>query len=231
MSEEKKQERTRADLIKTIVGISLCVIFGFVLICNLTLIIKGVVNPDEPPSIFGTKPIVVLSGSMSGDEDGHIEIGDLIFVKEIDFSELENGDVVTFKDGKSYTTHRIIGEDERGLITKGDANNGEDQRRLVEESLVGIVTGRIPKIGNLVLFLQKPLGMLLVVGLPLIAFITYDIIRRQMQAKKDGAKTADLEAELEKLRALAAASGNAPAAEASAEEVKNEAPAEEETAK
>ena len=204
METEKKQERTRADLIKTIVGIALCVIFGFILICNMTIIIKGVVNPDEPPKVLGRRPIVVLSGSMSGDDDGHLEIGDLIFVKDIEFSELKEGDVVTFKDGKSYTTHRIIGRDDRGIITKGDANNSEDQRRLVEESLVGIVTGRIPKIGNVALFMQKPLGMLLVVGLPLTAFIIYDILRRQKQAKKDDDKTAELEAELERLRALAA---------------------------
>lgn len=217
--EEKKQERTRADLIKTIVGIILCVIFGFVLICNLTLIIKGVVNPDEPPAIFGRRPIVVLSGSMSGDEDGHLEIGDLIFVKDCEFSDLKNGDVVTFKDGKSYTTHRVIGSDDNGLITKGDANNTEDTRRLTEKNLLGIVTGRVAKIGNFALFLQKPLGMLLVVGLPLLAFIAYDIIRRQMQAKKEGDKTAELEAELERLRALA--NGSAPT------ETSVEAPAEE----
>ena len=123
MEDEKKQVKTKADLTKTIIGIVLCVVFGFILICNMTIIIKGVVNPDEPPAIFGTRPIVVLSGSMSGEEDGHIEIGDLVFVKDVKFSDLKLGDVVTFKDGGSYTTHRIIGADEKGIITKGDSNN------------------------------------------------------------------------------------------------------------
>ena len=41
------------------------------------------------------------------------------------------------------------------------------------------------------------------IGLPLLAFIIYDIIRRQQYARKESKKTAELEAELERLRKLA----------------------------
>ena len=208
MEEKKKKELTKSDKIKNIVGIVLCVIFGFVLICNLTIIIKGSVNPDNPPSVFSVTPLVVLSGSMSGEDDGHIEIGDLIFIKDVNYADLKEGDVVTYKDGKSFTTHRIIGQDEKGFITKGDANNAEDTKRLTEDRLVGIVTGRVPKIGNFALFLQTPLGMVLFVGLPLLAFIVYDLIKRQMQANKEGDKTKALEEELARLRAAAAANSS-----------------------
>ena len=177
---------------KTIIGIVLCVILGFVLVCNLTIIIKGSVNPDTPPSVFGITPLVVLSGSMSGEEDGHIEIGDLIFITKVEYSDLKIGDVVTYQDGKSYTTHRIIGVGEEGFVTKGDANNTEDKRPLTEEKLVGIVKGRVPAIGNFALFLQTPLGMVAFVGLPLLAFVIYDVIRRQRFDKKKGDKTAEL---------------------------------------
>lgn len=216
----------KKDKVKFIVGIVLCVVLGFILVCNLTIIIKGSVTPDTPPSVFGVTPLVVLSGSMSGDEEGHIEIGDLVFVRKAKYSELTTGDVVTFRDGKSFTTHRIIGVDEDGYYTtKGDANNTEDKRPLTEDKLIGKVTGRIPKIGNFALFLQTPLGMVTFVGLPLLAFVLYDVIRRQYAAKKSGNKTAELEAELARLRALAGES-EAPLAEASPAD----APAEETTA-
>ena len=196
-----------------IVGIALCVILGFILVCNLTIIIKGSVNPDTPPSVFGITPLVVLSGSMSGEDDGHIEIGDLVFVTKAEYSELSIGDVVTYRDGKSFTTHRIIGVDDEGYFTtKGDANNTEDKRPLLEENLIGRVVGRIPKIGDFALFLQTPLGMVTFVGLPLLAFVLYDVIRRQLAAKKTGDKTAELEAELARLRALAG-DAQAPAEE------------------
>lgn len=201
---EKENIRSKKDLVKMIVGIALCVILGFILVCNLTIIIKGSVNPDTPPSVFGITPLVVLSGSMSGEDDGHIEIGDLVFVTKAEYSELSIGDVVTYRDGKSFTTHRIIGVDDEGYFTtKGDANNTADKRPLLEENLIGRVVGRIPKVGDFALFLQTPLGMVTFVGLPLLAFVLYDVIRRQLAAKKTGDKTAELEAELARLRALA----------------------------
>ena len=194
---EKENIRSKKDLVKMIVGIALCVILGFILVCNLTIIIKGSVNPDTPPSVFGITPLVVLSGSMSGEDDGHIEIGDLVFVTKAEYSELSIGDVVTYRDGKSFTTHRIIGVDDEGYFTtKGDANNTADKRPLLEENLIGRVVGRIPKVGDFALFLQTPLGMVTFVGLPLLAFVLYDVIRRQLAAKKTGDKTAELEAEL-----------------------------------
>ena len=62
-----------------IVGSMLCCIFAVILVCNLTIIIKGVVNPKVPPSVLGVTPMVVQSGSMSGNAEDHIEVGDLIF--------------------------------------------------------------------------------------------------------------------------------------------------------
>lgn len=207
--EENKKTPSKVDLIKTIVGIVLCVIFGFILICNVVIIVKGAINDDEPPSIFSVTPLVVTSGSMSGKDPGHIEVGDLIFLEKVAYKDLNEGDVITFKDGGSYTTHRIIGWDDEvgGYITKGDANNTEDSHRVVEKSLVGRVTGRVPVIGNVILFLQKPLGMILCVGVPLAAYIGLDVFFRMKAEKQKTAaaddKTAALEAELERLRALA----------------------------
>ena len=213
--QQAAEKEKKLNKIKTIAGLVICVILGFVLICNLTIIIKGSIDPDTPPSVFSITPLVVLSGSMSGDAEDHIEVGDLIFITDIEYSELKIGDVVTYRDGKSFTTHRIVGVGEDGFVTKGDANNTEDSRPLTEEKLIGIVKGRMPAVGNFALFLQTPLGMVVFVGLPLLAFVLYDVIRRQLYSKKEGNKTAELEAELERLRALAGeAKGDAEPASA-----------------
>lgn len=191
-----------------VLGAVLCVLFGFLLICNLTIIIQGTVSPEKPPSVFGITPMVVLSGSMSGDAEGHIEVGDLIFVKSADPDSLEVGDVIAYMNGGSTVTHRItaITSDEDGgllFTTKGDANEAEDTQPVTEEQLVGIYRGRIPKVGDFALFLQQPLGMLLFIGVPLLAFIIYDILRRQRYALREKAKSEELETELARLRALA----------------------------
>ncbi len=285
MAETKKG----VHVVLTVVGIILCIIFGLMLITNVTIIIKGVITPDSPPSIFGVTPMVVQSGSMSiwndaddraagnvihkvfpeeiadlsesqiaalgagdkmwsyeedymveneivavidkGDDgmwyntirlaDDHIEVGDLIFIKKADPQDLKVGDVISFLEDSVVVTHRIIRVEtaEDGtlqFITKGDANLSKDQEPVKADHVIGIYFYRIAKVGDFAYFLQKPLGMLLFIGVPLFAFIIYDIIRRQKSAQKVGAKdeqlreqqeemarkTAEMEAELERLRKL-----------------------------
>ncbi len=252
----------------TVIGIVLCVVFGALLIMNLTIIIKGLVNPDEPPSVFGVTPMVVKSGSMSSDlphrvvsgdiielteeqiqslkvgdtfqtksgdyietnivetvsksENGnivftasrpapdHIEVDDLIFVGGSDFQDLQVGQIITFfeandrgdRTGK-VVTHRIIEVAQKdGAVayrTKGDANNTADSVLVRPQNVIGVYKNRVAKLGALVLFLQKPWGMLIFIGVPVLAFLAYDIVRRQRSAKKSG-KVDELEDELERLR-------------------------------
>ena len=201
-------KKTPAQKAFTILGDVLCIIFAFTLICNLTIIIKGSLKSESPPSVLGTTPLVVLSGSMSGDAPDHIEAGDLILVGKAQADELEVGDVIAFMQNKVTVTHRIVGietgSDGKLLFTtKGDANNTEDQLKVHEDSIVGIYRSRIPGVGSFALFLQSPLGMVLFIGLPLIAFIVYDIIRRQRFMEREHKNKAKLEAELRRLRALA----------------------------
>lgn len=196
-----------SNRVLTAVGVALCVIFGFLLVCNLTIIIKGALFPEKPPSVLGLTPMVVLSGSMSGEAEDHIEMGDLVFVGRADPEELEVGDVIAYMNGGTTVTHRITAIDTNTdgdllFTTKGDANNAEDTTPVTEEQLVGIYRWRIPKVGDFALFLQTPLGMLLFVGVPVLAFLIYDIIRRQRYANRENRRTAELEAELERLRGM-----------------------------
>lgn len=192
----------------TVIGVILCIVFGFLLICNLTIIIKGTIAPDKPPEIFGHTPLVVFSGSMSGDASDHIEVGDLIFVGDVESEDLKVGDIIAFMQGKTVVTHRIIeiktGLDGKLLFsTKGDANNTKDTEPVSEDDLIGIYKARIPKVGDFAIFMQTPLGMIVFIGVPLMAFIIYDIIKRQRNAVKESEETAQLKAEVERLRALA----------------------------
>ena len=158
MSESKISKR-----ILFIIGAVLCCIFAVILVCNLTIIIKGVANPRIPPSVFGVTPMVVQSGSMSGNAEDHIEVGDLIFTVKPDTDKLKAGDIISFMDGNIAVTHRIIevqagADGKRSFITKGDANNTEDLA-VGEDAVFGLYKGRVPGLGDFAMFLQKPLGM------------------------------------------------------------------------
>lgn len=208
---EKKSGRNNTGTVNkifSITGIILCIILGSFLVCNLTLIIKGAVHPEKPPSILGKTPMVVLSGSMSGTAEDHIEAGDLIIIVKADTDKLEKGDVIAFmqEGSNAVVTHRItnIEKDDEGKLlftTKGDANNAEDLNKVKEENVIGKFKNRIPKVGEFAIFLHEPLGMVLFIAVPLLIFIIYDFIRRQSNSKKEKEKVAELEAEIEKLKA------------------------------
>lgn len=202
----KKGTDTRNGFL-TVLSLILCIFLVVLLAGNLTIIIKGSLHPEQPPSVLGYSPMVVLSGSMSGTQEGHIEAGDLIFVREEEPENLNTGDVIAYMSDGTTVTHRITAIDkaEDGSLlftTKGDANDAEDPEAVTEEQLVGVYQSRIPKIGDFALFLQKPLGMLLFIGIPLLVFIIYDILRRQHYARHEKAKAQEVEAELARLRSL-----------------------------
>ena len=212
MEKETQKKNSPSRIVITAISILLCVVLSLMLVCNIAIIVKGTLQPGTPPSVLGITPLVVLSGSMSGDAEDHIEIGDLIFVDKADPEALEVGDVIAYMEGGVVIPHRIVkiqtAADGRLLFTtKGDANNAEDLLPVPEDELVGIYKGRIPKVGDFAMFLQTPLGMILFIGIPVLAFILYDIIRRQRYAARESQKTAQLEAELERLRALTAQQG------------------------
>ncbi len=195
----------------------LCIVLGLILIGNLTIIIKGSLNPDRPPSAFGFTSMIVLSGSMSGDADDHIEVGDMIFTRTVNPDELAVGDVITFmENGKTTVTHRIIGINEDGTFkTQGDANNSEDQLPVHKDNVIGKFWFRIPKLGDAAMFAQTPTGMLVVIGVPLVLYLLLDMVLRARQNKKDKQKAdeeksskEDLERELAELKAKMAASEN-----------------------
>ncbi|HSN94706.1 MAG TPA: hypothetical protein VLR89_06545, partial [Anaerolineaceae bacterium] len=59
-----KKNQSNSSKIWTALAVLLCVVLIPILIMNLTIIFKSVAKPQEVPSFFGYKPLIVLSGSM-----------------------------------------------------------------------------------------------------------------------------------------------------------------------
>ena len=183
------------------VGIALCVVFVPLLLINVKLIVKSYTSPDKVPDFLGYKPFIVLSGSM----EPSIMTGDMVFVKETDPDSLKVGDVIAYKSGSAVVTHRIVEvKSENGetrYVTQGDANNAADQSLVKPADVEGIYQRRVAGAGNLAMFMQTTTGMILFVVCPLVLFVLWDVIRRQLESRKEVSRTKELEMELERLRA------------------------------
>lgn len=106
------------------------------------------------PTVFGWGKAVVLSGSM---EPG-LPVGSLLWIRRQDAYSI--GDVVTYEDGGTLVTHRLVSVTGDTAITKGDANNTEDAPIDVKQ-ICGRVAAVWPGVGNILLFLKSPAGILL----------------------------------------------------------------------
>jgi len=152
---------------KSILSAIFYVFAGIVLLCNLGTFVARTVFNIPYPTVFGFTNAVVLSGSM----EPAISVNDMVVIQAKD--SYEAGDVISFQSGDVLVTHRIVEKTEHGYITKGDANNTNDDE-VPAAQVVGKVVVAIPCIGNLILALQTPLAMLLcALGLTAIVFIPH----------------------------------------------------------
>ena len=110
----------------------------------------------------GLQPFTVLSGSM----EPVYSAGDLIYVKEIDPFQLEEGTIITFMlSEETIATHRIVevvpDEEDDAVIrfkTKGDANESEDGGLAHYKNVIGTPIFSVPKLGYVANFIQEPPG-------------------------------------------------------------------------
>lgn len=163
----------------------LCIMLVPILVANLVIIVKGSLNPDNVPTFFGYAPMAVVTDSMKTSDESSIKSGDLVIAEKIDPQELDLGDIIMFKKNQSIIIHRIIEKDTRTnqFITKGDANNIEDPEPVEYKEIVGKYAGRVPILGNLILFSKTPFGMLCVVGIPVCIYLIINFILKKNNKK------------------------------------------------
>lgn len=124
------------------------------------------------------KTLVVLSGSM----EPAIHTGSVVIVKPS--AGYAVGDIVTFGNISKTsipTTHRIaeisMQAGQPVYITKGDANNSNDQKSITNKDIAGKVYFSVPYAGYALSAARKPEGFVLLVILP-VAIVIFDESRK-----------------------------------------------------
>jgi signal peptidase len=136
------------------------------------------------PQVVGADDsYVVLSGSM----EPAMSPGDAIIVDSAEPSNIEEGDVITFRGGSDndLTTHRVIEVVEQdgttAFRTKGDANEDPDRSLVTPDELQGQVMSVggylfvIPYIGYIINYANTQLGTILLVAVPLALLVLNEI--------------------------------------------------------
>ena len=143
--------------LKNILRLVVLVILGAVIGVNAYLMNANNLVGNKLPMPFGYGAAVVLSGSM----EPEFSKGDLIIVKETDDFDLN--DIVVFESGNSLVVHRVVGMGKEEVVTKGDANNVEDEP-ITKDAVLGKVLFWIPYLGTFVGFLKTPVGIIIMIA-------------------------------------------------------------------
>ncbi len=111
--------------------------------------------------------LIVQSGSM----EPTINTGGIVVVKPA--PQYTVGDVITFgpvSKGKAPTTHRIIDirlqNGSPVYVTKGDANEDEDQQEVLARHVIGKVFFDIPFLGYALAAAKTPIGFAVLIVIP-----------------------------------------------------------------
>lgn len=140
------------------------------------------------PMLFGFKGYYIKTDSMSP----KISRGSLVLVKEVEFTEVKAGDILTFtnEDGTKQFTHRAVNVDyNSGMITtKGDANKENDPSPTSCNYLKGKVNFSIPFVGYAAIALDTTAGKVIAASV-FIAWVAVEIEIFFAGRKKLGEKT------------------------------------------
>lgn len=158
-------------------------ILGVVMVIAILLLILGGFARGGRAFVGGYRPLIVLSGSMVP----KMPVGSVVISKSIDPTMIKVGDIITFipRSGvagtsEPFVTHRVVQvlKQATGLsfVTKGDANNTTDLNPVVAGQVVGRVVLIVPFVGRLSLFVHSLWGWILMVILPALILISWEVV-------------------------------------------------------
>lgn len=194
--------------VKITVNILAWIVLVFALL--ITLIVFSSEKNNGVSNIFGYMPLTVESDSMSPT----FKKGDMILCKEIDdVNDLKKDDVITFWtiiDGKRVkNTHRIVEvnnvDGSVSFITRGDNNSADDDVPAYSSDIIGKWTDvKISGFGKVLDFLKTKKGFFICIIIPLAVFFLFELYKfiATLIEVKNGDKSAQLDEEEIKRRAI-----------------------------
>ena len=153
-------------------------IFGILLLISIYNSIQINILKNDYSSFFDYSIFEVQTGSMSGE----IEAGDWVIVKAT--KDIALDDIITFKQGDEFTTHRVIEKYTDTYVTKGDVNNSKDEP-ITDDDIVGKVVKVLPHFGILRKTLFNPW---VVISLIITLFLINFALKKEDNKKEEQLK-------------------------------------------
>ncbi len=180
MAKESKTLKISRKIFQIFLNITLCVV-GFLLLISIYNFISIKLMHKEYTNFFGYTFLNISSGSM----EPTIHVDDYVFIK-LNEKNVKKGDIITFKIDDATITHRVSNVEGDKVVTKGDANNDNDNLISKKEN-VGKVVYIGSSFGIYLKVLQTPIVFIMI----FVTIILFDIAlaKEEKEVTKDEKKT------------------------------------------
>ncbi len=183
-TEETKEKIKSIDKVGNVIFIAIFIIITFAVGSVAFQIFSG-----TTPSMFGYRMHYILTESMTPT----LQVDDVIISKvvgeRVEINELQVGDIITFigeyGDIKGVTvTHRIVKApyfseslQKQVVLTKGDKEGAKIDDPVPVENIMGVMAVNAKLLGSIYQFVTSTIGMILVIGIPLVVVFVILIVR------------------------------------------------------
>ena len=183
---EKKKKRS-INVLK-IFNICICLIIIPIIIYNLTLIVKYIINPKETPDFLGYKTYEIVSRSM----ENTINKNDVIVVKDVPKTEIKLDDIIAFNNGEEVITHRVIDieniDGKTLYTTKGDNNRYPDKNKITYEQIEGKYVFKINKFGYFLNILKNRYLLSILFVILVLCLVHIVMVKRRKKKREEKMK-------------------------------------------
>lgn len=172
-SEDIVFEKEKKGIFKTIITVLGNIIFIlFIALMSLVIILSGLsFFSGKEPTIMGNKMYIIGENSLSP----VLNKNDAIVVKEIPAKAAKTGDIVVYygKNGKDIITSWVDKVNEDSSVEVKKDLSQDKSIKVDEKAIIGVASYRIAKLGYIITFISRPIGIAIVLGA---GFVLYFLI-------------------------------------------------------
>lgn len=130
------------------------------------------------PSLWGYKPLVVISGSM----EPTLKVGSILYYHKENIDSFHQNDILVYQTKHHIISHRIVDILDNGFMTKGDANQSIDSGRVYHNQILGKGTNWcIPLLGYYTDYIYHHKYLLYISVFLLIIDLYIDFYKKQIK--------------------------------------------------
>ena len=167
---------------KKVKRIIINILLGLTISLVLFTIISVFFFNNKDAHFFGYKPYIISSESMEPIYQKHC----IVIIKKNTYDQVKEKDLIAFKAekiGGKPAFHRVIEVTPEGFVTKGDANQLQDEQVVNRDAFLGREVFHTNAIAKIFPLTQTTQGLILLIGTPVLLIAIIIIVTKLVKKR------------------------------------------------